>query len=57
MHEPRSRAERLRSAVLWWAGILLAVLIWHLVARSQPAYVLPGPGATWEALVDLVDLN
>ncbi len=55
MHEPRSRAERLRSAVLWWAGILLAVLIWHLVARSQPAYVLPGPGATWEALVDLVD--
>ena len=55
MHEPRSRAKRLRSAVLWWAGILLAVLIWHLVARSQPAYVLPGPGATWEALVDLVD--
>lgn len=55
MHEPRSRAERLRSAVLWWAGVLLAVLIWHLVARSQPAYVLPGPGATWEALVDLVD--
>ena len=55
MHEPRSRTERLRSAVLWWAGILLAVLIWHLVARSQPAYVLPGPGATWEALVDLVD--
>ena len=54
MQEQRSGAERLRSAVLWWAGIALAVLVWHLASRSQPAYVLPGPQTTWEALVDLV---
>ena len=53
MHETRSRAERLRSTVLWWVGIALAVLIWHAAARSQPAYVLPSPQATWAALLGL----
>ena len=53
MHEPRSRTQRLRAVALWWAGIVLAVLVWHLVARSQPAYVLPSPQATWAALLDL----
>ena len=54
MHERRSRAERLRSALLWWTGIVLGVVIWHLVARSQPAYVLPSPQAAWEALLELI---
>ena len=53
MPRRRSGGERLRSALLWWTGIVLGVVIWHLVARSQPAYVLPGPQATWEALLDL----
>ena len=43
MHETRSRAERLRSTVLWWVGIALALLVWHAAARPQPAYVLPSP--------------
>ena len=54
MHERRSRAERLRSALLWWTGIALGVVIWHLAARSQPAYVLPSPQAAWEALLELI---
>ena len=54
MHERRSRAERLRSALLWWTGIALGVVIWHLAARSQPAYVLPSPQAAWEALLEMV---
>mgnify|MGYP000689126088 CR=1 FL=1 len=54
MPRRRSGAERLRSALLWWTGIALAVLIWHTAARTQPEYVLPGPRSTWEALVGLV---
>ena len=54
MHERRSRAERLRSALLWWTGIALGVVIWHLAARSQPAYVLPSPQAAWVALLEMV---
>ena len=54
MHERRSRAERLRSALLWWTGIALGVVIWHLAARSQPAYVLPSPQAAWKALLEMV---
>ena len=57
MHEPRSRTQRLRAVALWWAGIALAVLVWHLVARSQPAYVLPSPQATWAALLDLAEIG
>ena len=54
MQDSRSRTERLRSAVLWWVGIALALLVWHAAARSQPAYVLPGPQATCQALLDLI---
>ena len=46
MPRRRSGAERLRSALLWWTGIALAVLIWHTAARTQPEYVLPGPRST-----------
>ena len=53
MQDSRTRTERLRSAALWWVGIALAIIVWHVAARSQPAYVLPGPQATWEALLDL----
>ena len=51
MPRRRSGAERLRSALLWWTGIALAVLIWHMAARTQPQYVLPGPRTTWTALL------
>ncbi len=54
MPDQRTAVERLRTTVLWWAGILLAVLIWHLAAGSQPDYVLPGPVAAWHALLGLV---
>ena len=50
----RPAARRLRSPLLWWTGVALAILIWHLVARSQPEYVLPGPQTTWKALVGLI---
>lgn len=50
----RTAAGRWRSRILWWAGIALAVLIWHLVSRSRPEYVLPGPVATWHAFEGLV---
>ena len=53
MPERRSRAERLRSALLWWLGLALAVAIWHVAALGQPAYVLPGPAAVVEALEGL----
>lgn len=53
MQDSRTRTERLRSAALWWVGIALAIIVWHVAARSQPAYVLPGPQATWAALLDL----
>ncbi len=53
MPERRTRAERLRSALLWWLGLALAVAIWHVAALSQPAYVLPGPAAVIEALLEL----
>ena len=45
MPRRRSGAERLRSALLWWTGIALAVLIWHAAARTQPEYVLPSAAA------------
>jgi hypothetical protein len=54
MPRRRSGAERLRSALLWWTGIALAVLIWHAAARTQPQYVLPGPRTTWTALLGLI---
>ena len=54
MPRRRSWAERLRSALLWWTGIALAVLIWHMAARTQPQYVLPGPRTPWTALLGLV---
>ena len=50
----RPAARRLRSPLRWWTGVALAILIWHLVARSQPEYVLPGPQTTWKALVGLI---
>ena len=50
----RPAARRLRSPLLWWTGVALAILIWHLMARSQPEYVLPGPQTTWKALVGLI---
>ena len=53
MPERRSRAERLRSALLWWLGLALTVTIWHVAAFGQPAYVLPGPAAVVEALEGL----
>lgn len=54
MPQRRTRAQRLRSALLWWAGVALAVAIWHVAARSQPAYVLPSPSVTARALAELV---
>ena len=54
MPRRRSGGERLRSALLWWTGIALAVLIWHAAARTQPQYVLPGPRTTWTALLGLI---
>ena len=50
----RTTAERWRSHLLWWAGLALAVLLWHLAARGRPEYSLPGPAATWRALEGLV---
>lgn len=52
--DQRPAAERWRSRILWWAGIVLAVLVWHLAARGQPEYTLPGPAAAWQALKGLV---
>lgn len=43
------------SGLLWWAGIGLAILIWYRAALNQPEYVLPGPKATWQAFLGLVE--
>lgn len=34
-------------------GLLVLLALWWWVASSQPAYVLPGPGSTWQALRSL----
>ena len=50
-----SALARWRARFLWWAGIGLAIVIWYWAARDQPEYALPGPEATYRALLGLID--
>lgn len=54
MNHRSPRSPRWRSALLWWLGLAVVVVVWEVIARDQPAYALPSPTATWQALLDLV---
>ncbi|MDO5082492.1 MAG: ABC transporter permease subunit [Arachnia propionica] len=54
MKQPGRTALRWRETLLWWLGLGMVVGIWALVARDQPAYALPSPAATWDALLALI---
>ena len=49
-----NKAPRWRVVLLWWVGLALVLLAWEAASWSQPRYVLPGPGATWEAPLGLL---
>ena len=53
MNPAENKAPRWRVVLLWWVGLALVLLAWEAASWSQPRYVLPGPAATWEALLDL----
>ena len=54
MNPAENEAPRWRVVLLWWLGLALVLLAWEVASRSQPSYVLPGPAATWEALLGLI---
>ena len=54
MNPAENKAPRWRVVLLWWVGLALVLLAWEAASWSQPRYVLPGPAATWEALLGLI---
>ena len=54
MNPAENKAPRWRVVLLWWLGLALVLLAWEAASWSQPRYVLPGPAATWEALLGLI---
>mgnify|MGYP000491554868 FL=1 len=54
MNPAENEAPRWRVVLLWWLGLALVLLAWEAASWSQPRYVLPGPAATWEALLGLI---
>lgn len=49
----RSAVDGRRSLLGGSAGIVLILVLWALMARTQPELILPSPARTWEAFLGL----
>ncbi len=54
MTTPGDREPRWRALLLWWVGLAIVVLVWDVASSHYPIYAFPGPRATWEALLKLL---